>query len=346
MKQELFIARHEPEWVAFERWLDQQGGRRLWRRANRPPLSPQADALHGPVPPLQDQDMPSHYRRLCHQAALAHRRGYSPLVTARLQVLMQRGHDVLYRAPPTLWRGAGRFVLADFPRLVRAQRGWLWLATVLFAGSMLAMFTLVKHWPELAYAVLSPEQLAEFEHMYAPDSALADGRGSAGNLNMFGFYIFNNISIGFRTFASGLLAGIGSMLVLVFNGMHFGVIAAHVQGLGHGPQFWPFVAGHSAPELIAIVIAGAAGLQLGVALVAPGRLGRMDALRRAGLAGAVLCAGVLVMLLLAAFIEAFWSAQPQVPALVKFVVGALLWLLVLVWLGFGGRAHGGFKDAP
>jgi len=295
---------------------------------------------------LQDEDMPSHYRRLCHQAALAYRRGYSPQLTARLQVLMQRGHDVLYRAPPTLWRQAGRFVLADFPRLVRAQRGWLWLASVLFAGTMLAMFALVTHWPELAHAVLTDEQLVEFEKMYAPDSALTDGRGSAGNLNMFGFYIYNNISIGFRTFASGLVAGIGSMLVLVSNGVQFGVIAAYLHGLGHGPQFWPFVAGHSAPELIAIVIAGAAGLQLGFALIAPGPFARLDALRRAGRTGALLCTGVLVMLLLAAFVEAFWSARTQVPAEIKFGIGALMWLTLLAWLGFGGRAHGEHDDAP
>jgi len=319
MKQETFIARHEAEWAAFEHWLDRR----------RPP-----PGVHG----LRDEDVPSHYRRLCHQAALAYRRGYSPLLTARLQVLMQRGHDVLYRAPPTLWRQAGWFVLAGFPRLVRAQRGCLWLAAVLFAGAMCAMYALVMRWPELAHAVFDPGQLAEMESMYAPDNPLhQDGRGSQGNMHMFGVYILNNISIGFRTFASGLLAGAGTLGVLVFNGVYFGVIAAHLQGLGHGMQFWPFVVGHSAPELVAIVIAGAAGLQLGLALVAPGPYRRIDALRRAGRIGAQLCAGVLVMLLLAAFVEAFWSAQP-IPAAVKFSVGGMLWVLVLVWLGLGGRA--------
>jgi len=107
------------------------------------------------------------------------------------------------------------------------------------------------------------------------------------------------------------------------------------------------VAGHSAPELTAIVIAGAGGLRLGLALVAPGRWSRLDALREAGRVGARLCAGVLVMLLLAAFIEAFWSAQPGVADAVKFGVGAALWALVLAWLGFGGRAlEEGDADAP
>jgi len=326
MKQDAFIARHEPEWQAFEHWLDHR----------RVPPAP------GALPGLRDEDVPSHYRRLCHQAALAQRRGYSPLVTARLQVLMQRGHDVLYRAPPTLWRQAWRFALADFPRLVRAQRGCLWLAALLFAGMSVVMFMLTLRWPELAHAVFEPQQLANFEDMYAPDSAIVqEGRGSDGNVQMFGYYIMNNISIGFRTFASGLVAGIGTMVVLAFNGVYFGVIAGHLQTLGHGTQFWPFVVGHSAPELTAIVIAGAAGLQLGLALVAPGRWRRVDALRRAGWTGARLCAGVLLMLLVAAFVEAFWSAQAGVPDVVKFSAGALMWVLVLAWLALGGRALDG-----
>jgi len=347
MKQEAFIARHEPEWVIFERWLEQREGR-LSRRRKQP-----SPPLVGPATPsvpatlLNDEDMPSHYRRLCHQAALAYRRGYSPLLSARLQALMQRGHDVLYRAPPTLWRQAGWFLLADFPRLVRAQRGCLWLAAVLFVGSCLLMFALTRHWPDLAHSMFSPAQLAEFESMYAPDSALSEGRGNQGDMQMFGFYIFNNISIGFRTFASGLLAGVGTLFVLVSNGVYFGAIAAYLQELGHGAQFWPFVIGHCAPELTAIVIAGAAGLRLGLALIAPGRLRRADALRRAGWVGARLCAGIFLMLLFAAFVEAFWSAQTGIPDTVKLSVGSGLWLLVLTWLGLGGRAQEAADgDAP
>jgi len=349
MKQEAFIARHAPEWAAFEAWLKSR--RKHWgglrKQADLPrPEHPQ-DEHRLPAHPLRDEDLPAQYRRLCHQVALASRRGYSPLLIARLQSLMQRGHDVLYRAPPTLWWQAGHFLLADFPRLVRAQRGWLWLSVLLFAGSILAMYALVMQWPELAQAVFSAQQLAEFETMYAPDSALAEGRSSEHNLNMFGFYIYNNISIGFRTFASGLVAGVGSILVLVSNGVHFGGIAAHVQGLGHGAQFWPFVAGHSGPELVAIMIAGTAGLQLGFALVAPGRLRRRDALRRAGVDGAKLCAGIFIMLLMAAFVEAFWSAQTWPPPGFKYAVGGFMWLLMLAWLGLGGRAQeGDGKDAP
>ena len=86
---------------------------------------------------------------------------------------------------------------------------------------------------------------------------------------MFGHYILNNISIALRTFASGLLAGLGTLLVLLFNGVIIGSVAGHLQHIGHGDPFWRFVAGHGAFELTAIVIAGGAGLQLGMKLLAP-----------------------------------------------------------------------------
>src|SRR3546814_5030348 len=94
------------------------------------------------------------------------------------------------------------------------------------------------------------------------------------------------------TFAGGLLAGVGSLLVLVFNGVMFGTVAAHLQGIGHGGPFWRFVVGHAAPELSAIVVAGTAGLRLGLGLVAPGRRRRIDALVEGGRIGGKLCIGV------------------------------------------------------
>jgi uncharacterized membrane protein SpoIIM required for sporulation len=162
---------------------------------------------------------------------------------------------------------------------------------------------------------------------------------------MFGYYIMNNVSIGLRTFASGLLFGVGSIIVLITNGLFIGSIAGHLQAVGHGDPFWRFVAGHSAPELTAIVLAGAAGLQLGLALVAPGRRRRVDALIEAGRIGARMCLGIFAMLVFAAFVEAFWSSIGWIPALVKYAVGATLWVIVLVWLAFGGRGRDGSAHA-
>ena len=87
------------------------------------------------------------------------------------------------------------------------------------------------------------------------------------------------------------------------------------------------------------MLAGAAGLRIGLDLVAPGRRRRVDALIEGGKVGAKLCLGIFAMLVFAAFVEAFWSSIGWIPAMVKFAVGGVLWTLTILWLGLGGRGR-------
>ena len=324
MRQEHFIARHQAEWQAFDAWLDARGGRPRRARADRD--------WRG----MDDSAVPAAYRRLTQQLGLARRRGYSPQLVDRLQALVQRGHDVMYRPAPPRWRRSVEFLLADFPRLVRAERGAMAAGLLMFALPLVLSFVAVQVRPELIHTLFEPVQLAQMEAMYDP-AASKLGRDSGEDLQMFGFYVMNNVSIGLRSFASGLLAGIGPVLVLGMNGVMIGGMASHLQGVGLGDPFWRFVAGHGAFELTAIVIAGGAGLRLGLGVLAPGRRRRVDALVEGGRRGARLALGVFAMLVVAAFIEAFWSSIGWIPAAVKFGVGGALWLLVLLWLWRGGR---------
>ncbi|MDX3934544.1 stage II sporulation protein M [Stenotrophomonas sp.] len=324
MRQEQFVARYQAEWQALEQWLSQRGEH---------PRQARRQAAHDG---LDDGDFPQRYRRLCQQLALARRRGYSPQLVARLQQLMQQGHTLLYRTPRPQWQRALAFLFADFPQLVRSQARSMWVATALFVVPLVGSFALVLWRPELIHLLLDNARIAEFERMYDPASPNL-GRDSGTNWTMFGYYIMNNISIGLRTFAFGLIAGVGTVLVMLFNGVGIGSVAGHLQHIGHGDPFWRFVAGHGAFELTAIVIAGGAGLQLGMKLLAPGRRRRIDALVEGGVIGAKLCVGVAAMLLVAAFIEAFWSSIAAIPAWGKYSVAAVLWTTVFVWLWRGGR---------
>ncbi len=327
MRQEQFVARYQEEWLALERWLVLRGS--AGPRARRTP-DPQL---------LNDEDFPQRYRRLCQQLALARKRGYSPQLVARLQQLMQQGHGLLYRTPPARWRRALEFLLADFPQLVRSQARSMWVATALFVLPLVGSFALIQWHPDVIHMLMDPGQVGEMERMYDP-SAPRLGRDSGTDWMMFGYYIMNNISIGLRTFASGLLAGVGTVFVLFYNGLTIGAVAGHLQHIGHGDPFWRFVCGHGSFELTAIVIAGGAGLQLGMKLLAPGRRRRIDALVEGGVIGAKLCLGVAFMLLVAAFIEAFWSSIAEVPAWGKYSVAGVLWATVFVWLWRGGRGSG------
>jgi len=328
MKQDAFEQRHAAEWAALEQWLAD----RKPASAARPPPLP-GEVRGGAI---DTEAFPSAYRRLCQQLALARRRGYSALLLTRLEAIAHAGHQRLYRPTPPRWRTAVRFVAVDYPRLVRAHRGVMLVSALLFFGPLFGWMLALQFRPEWVYTVFSPAQIAQFEMMYDP-AADRLGRESGSDLMMFGYYIMNNISIGFRTFASGLLAGLGSVIVLVMNGVVIGSVAGHLTAIGYGDPFWRFVAGHSGPELIAIVLAGGAGLQLGLALIAPGRKPRLKALSDAGWDGARLVLGVFLLLLFAAFVEAYWSSIASIPAIVKYTVGIALWTLIVGWLLLGGR---------
>jgi uncharacterized membrane protein SpoIIM required for sporulation len=107
--------------------------------------------------------------------------------------------------------------------------------------------------------------------------------------------------------------------------------------IGYGNTFWRFAAGHSGFELSAVVLAGGAGLRIGWALIAPGRLSRRRALVEAGRDGAQIVYGVFVLLVVAAFVEAFWSSIVWMPSSVKFSFAALVWIGVWYWIWRGGR---------
>jgi uncharacterized membrane protein SpoIIM required for sporulation len=326
MRQDDFIARYEPEWRMLEQWLDARGAIRA--KARKRPNQVEAD----------DMEFPGRYRRVCQHRSIAQRRGYSPIVLERLEQIVQRGHLVLYRPAPPRWHRILVFFAADFPRQVRRQRWFMLLSALLFFVPLIVMIVLLQYRPELVHSVFGPEQIREFETMYDPASPhQALGRESGTNLQMFGFYIFNNIGIGFRTFASGLLFGVGAIYVLVMNGVIIGTVAGHLTQIGYGGPFWRFVPGHSGPELTSVVLAGGAGLRIGWAMIAPGQLSRQRAVLDAGRDGVQIILGVFALLVLAAFIEAYWSSIMWMPSYVKFSFGGVLWLAILFWFWRGGR---------
>ena len=321
MKQRQFEDRHQEHWQRFAERLD--------TLENSRGHSPAGDGFaHA-------------YRQVCQHLSLAQTRGYSDHLVEPLQQLAMRGHQQLYRHRSRLGAQTLSFILADFPRLVREEWRWVALACAAFFGSLIVMGWLVYLFPELIYSVVSPAQVSEMESMYDPAARRigpAVERASSADWLMFGYYIMHNIGIAFQTFAGGLLLGVGSLFFLFSNGLMIGAVAGHLSQVGFGETFWPFVIGHGAFELTGICLAGAAGLKMGWALLAPGPLSRGEALRLAALTSVRLIGGVVLFLLIAAFIEAYWSSMTWPQPAVKYAVGTVFWGLVIAYLSLAGRS--------
>jgi uncharacterized membrane protein SpoIIM required for sporulation len=222
---------------------------------------------------------------------------------------------------------------------VRSEWRLVLCLTLLFYGTAGALAALLQSEPELVYSFLDSEAIAQLEAMYDPASdTFGVARDAQDDVARFGFYIWNNVSIAFRTFAAGLLFGVGTLFIVGFNAIYMGLVFGHLTHVGSGEPLRSFVIGHGAFELTAILLCGVAGMRLGLALLSPGPRSRARALRESAHAALPLVYGSGGMLVVAAAIEAFWSPLP-LPATIKYWVGALLWTLVIGYLLSAGRVR-------
>ena len=277
------------------------------------------------------------YREIARDLAIARSRNYSNALVNRLNDITVRGHNLVYQNRSGWLAKALEFVSRDFPEEVRRNWRMLLLASCAFLIPAIGIALLILADSQYVYSVLSPQQVENFEQMYDPSGFMrSEDRPADSRVGMFGFYLYNNASVGLRCAATGIFFGIGTVFVLVLNGLMISAVLTHLVTVGYGETLFSFVAGHSALELTAIAISGAAGLRLGQAMLAPGSVARSTAIRRARRTALLLVFGAMTMFFVAAFIEAFWSAT-QLPPTLKYGVGIVFWILVVAYFGLAGR---------
>ena len=277
------------------------------------------------------------YRVACEHLALAEARAYPVWLIERLESLTARGHQRIYRETDFGLDKLRRLFVNDFPAAVRTHRRYVLVALAAFALPLVLTGLAAYFDPGFVLSVHDAATVDQYEQMYG-DADGPIGRRSAGSdWEMFGFYVFNNIRIAFQCFAGGLFVGLGSLFFLAMNGAFAGSLAGYVTWRGFGNNFYSFVVTHGAFELTGIVLAGASGLILGHALLAPGRRSRLAALSDAARRAIIIVYGMTAMFLVAAVLEAFWSSARWVPADVKFAVGGACWLGVFAYFALQGR---------
>lgn len=284
-------------------------------------------------PPQEISKIALLYRELCTDRMRAERLALGPSTLHYLDSLISRAHAALYDSKPSRvtrwWTYLGR----DFPRAFRANRKIFGVACALFFIPYVLTLLQTYASPEAASAILPIEMLEQMAEAYSREPR---GRTGGQNAAMAGFYVYNNVGIAFRCFATGIVFGLGSAFFLIYNGAITGAVTGHVIRSGGGLNILTFVAGHAPLELTAIVIAGAAGLQMGQALVVTQGQTRLGSLwrERRGIVAQVV--GAMVMLLMAAAVEGFWSPSSQ-SGQVKWAVGGTMLVIVASFLTFAGR---------
>ena len=257
------------------------------------------------------------YRQVMSDLAIARRDFPDDQLTQWLNGLASRAHLRLYRAPAPAWRQFGQFFWTDFARRFRSAGGYLLISALLLFGPALLAYLAAWLDPTLREALVPVEMRRTMEGGHTWTDIAPNLRPGMATL------IFtNNIRVTFFAFAGGVLFGIGTVYVLVSNGLMLGSALGAAQFYGVAPLLLSFISPHGILELTCIVIAGAAGLMLGDALLRPGLLQRREALARAARRAIELLLGAAPVLVIAGLIEGFISPS-DLPIGVKLAIGLL-----------------------
>ena len=273
------------------------------------------------------------YRGAAADLAMARRSFRSDPVVARLEQLVGRARSLVYASEATresLWS----FVSVRYWRRIRERPVPLLVAALLLFGPMV-LSAVWAHGDTAAAGALVPAGF-QGEGGEAPAAGGTDLGLSRVERTAFSIEIFvNNIRVTFLAFAGGITAGLVTVAALLYNGMLIGVIGGLAVAAGNADPFLQLVVPHGVLELSCIVVAGAAGLRMGWAVVDPGRRRRGAALVAEARPAVELAMGTALWLVVAGLVEGYLTPAGLGPGWnygVGIALGVVFWGLVW-WRG-------------
>lgn len=278
---------------------------------------------------LDDDDLlalPVLYRTTLSSLSVARDTSLDRALISYLEQLCTRAYFQIYGVPTPARQQIAHFFIRAWPESVRA----LWRETlvcfVLTAAAAVVAFLLVRSDPSWFFSIIpsglsdgrDPSASAEYLR-----STLYDDAGE-GWLMTFATYLFtHNSQIAIFAFALGFAFAVPTILLILYNGMMLGAFFAVFasKGLAFNLAGWLMI--HGTTEIFAIIIAGAAGTRIGMAIAFPGRLSRLESAVRSGRVAATAMGGTVIMLAVAGLLEGI-GRQTITNDLSRYAIGGLM----------------------
>lgn len=282
------------------------------------------------------RQMHEDYRQSAADLAYAQTHFPGTETAAFLNRLIAEAHGELYGAAPRRLAAMWAFFARGYPRLVRRNVRPIALAAAILFGAVALGYLLAFVDYPLARLFL-PQMYRDL----AGDPTEQGARQAQNVLATLAPILsagitVNNIQVSLIAFAGGMTFGVMTVYSMFQNGMLLGVLAGVFTKAGQALPFWSLIVPHGALELPAIVLAGGAGLMLGRALLFPGDLPRIEALRRVSGEAVRIVLGTIPLFMVAGIVEGFVTPRSY-PAALKLGLGALLFAALAAYLLLAGR---------
>lgn len=273
------------------------------------------------------------YRRAATDLAIARAETRDPQLVNYLNSLVIRAHGKIYRAESQgvdlLWS----FFAKDLPQTFRDNFRYIFLAFAVFTGFGIASFILCYN----DFGFAETLGLGQFRIAAQNDRQWWKSLNEYNQIGASGI-LTNNILVSFIAFAYGALFGIGTIYVLIKNGLIIGGVlgVCYKANPAFGNALVEFMVGHGVIELSCIFIAAGAGMMIGYSIVNPGDLTRGQALKKKGIEAVKLAIGCASFLVIAGIIEGFLSPSAM-PAWIKYTTGIFTGIAMYSYLFLVGR---------
>jgi uncharacterized membrane protein SpoIIM required for sporulation len=322
MDEKEFIEKRQAQWQRLNGILQKAAGIQGLRSLDRDEL----------------RDLGPLYRRVASDLAYARAHAVSESLVSHLNGLVGRAYALFYQTDRRHWGGFLRFFTHDFPDTFRRRFGFFLASLGFLLLGALVGYVVVAQSKDNIYVIL-PGGSKLHESVSFWESGKVTHKVDDGEAAVYASSLMvNNITVSFNAFAAGIAGGLLTAFVLYYNGAVLGGMAALMTHVHQHHNFWPGILPHGVVELSETVIAGAAGLSLGWALLAPGRYRRRDALVIAARDSVKLIIGGVFLLIFAGLVEGFIS-HSLLPKPLKITFGAASGIALYGYLFLAGRTR-------
>lgn len=318
MRETKFIEQNQEKWSDFEEML---------RRNHRDP-----ERLNELFVQITDD--------------LSYARTYYPNRSVRMYLngLAQRIFHNVYRGNRFPARRFRLFWTDELPQVMWEARQALWLSFGIFALACMIGVVSSRINPDFARVILGDDYVEMTLRNIEGNDPMAVYKDSPP-LGMSIGIAANNLFVALRTAIFGVLASIGTVFMLLYNGIMLGAFQYFFVERGLFWESFLTIWIHGTLEISAIIIAGAAGLVAGSGLLFPGTYTRRQAFQLSMRRGLKIFIGLIPMFILAAFFEGFLTRFTETPDVIRlfFILSSLAFVLwYFVWLPWH-KSRTGFR---
>lgn len=290
--------------------------------------------------------LPKLYRSALSSLSVARATSLDQNVIAYLESLCTRAYYRLYGTQMGLGKRFITFLSRDWP--LSAQRLWkdTAVSALLILISTLVGFYMVQAEPKWFYAFVDAGLAGDRTPAASTESLRATiytRPDDADGLGIFASYLFsNNSRVAIFAFALGFAFGIPTVFFMLSTGFMVGGFLGLFASRGLGFEMGGWLIIHGSTEILAIILAGGAGLHIGRAIAFPASLSRVNAAALAGRTAGLLMVGVVIMLLFAGLLEGY-ARQLITSDILRYTIGLGLLIFWILYLYFPRNNDGNMK---